>query len=108
MFISDYEYYYIEEDEPRYLLFSVVMYTSIALISIEMLVTLYGPVIKDDPLRWHTLNYCCWNCFQIIIFANCADESEFKDFLHNEYISGNCNEIQRMTLSLYYLCKTFL
>uniref|UniRef100_A0A914XTK6 Uncharacterized protein n=1 Tax=Panagrolaimus superbus TaxID=310955 RepID=A0A914XTK6_9BILA len=107
---DDYEYeYYNDPNEepppPRHLLFTVIMYGSVACIVIELLVTLYGPVIRDSPLRWHTLNYCCWNCFQIIIYANCAEESPFEKFLSNSYITGNCNKIQQMTLAIYYHCK---
>uniref|UniRef100_A0AC34GYU0 Uncharacterized protein n=1 Tax=Panagrolaimus sp. ES5 TaxID=591445 RepID=A0AC34GYU0_9BILA len=100
----EYEYYNNEEEPapPRHLLFTVIMYAGVACIVIELLVTLYGPVIRDSPLRWHTLNYCCWNCFQIIIYANCAEESPFEKFLKNTYITGNCNKIQQMTLAIYY------
>ena len=99
---TEYDYYTAPEEAPRPLLFTGIMYASCAFIVILMLVTLLGPIIKDCPLRWHTLNFCCWNCFQVLIFANCGDESEFSKFLKNDYIDENCVEIQIMTLAVFY------
>uniref|UniRef100_A0A914Y275 Uncharacterized protein n=1 Tax=Panagrolaimus superbus TaxID=310955 RepID=A0A914Y275_9BILA len=102
---DDYEYKdygSVEVPKSKILLFTIVLWTSVILIVVQTLVTIYGPHLPDHPLRWHTLNYSCWNCFQLIVFANCVEESEFKTFLYNSYLTENCEPIQKMTLTVYY------
>ncbi|KAE9550649.1 hypothetical protein FO519_006143 [Halicephalobus sp. NKZ332] len=90
-----------EPPKPRYLLFGVMMALSCIVILIQIAATILIPTLPDLPIRWHTLNYCCWNIFQLLIFANCASESSLQRFLKNTYISDNCADIQRMTLSIF-------
>uniref|UniRef100_A0AC34Q5D0 Uncharacterized protein n=1 Tax=Panagrolaimus sp. JU765 TaxID=591449 RepID=A0AC34Q5D0_9BILA len=100
------DYYYNSateaESHPRYLLFSCVMILSAIVTFIQIFATIYCPHLADLPIRWHTLNCSCWNVFQLLIFANCASESSFNKFLKNQFITDNCLDIQRMTLSIFY------
>ena len=81
------------------------MILSAITLGIQILATIFIPTLPDLPIRWHTLNYSCWNVFQLLVFANCASESSWADFLQNDYITDNCSDIQRMTLSIFMSCK---
>ena len=108
---DDYYYYYntdVDDEEEPYEIFAITMCASAILIVVQIFITIFGPVMKDLPIRWHTLNYCCWNVFQLIVFSNCTEASVFKSYLKNSWIESNCDDVQVMTLSIFICCKLVL
>ncbi|KAE9555791.1 hypothetical protein FO519_001005 [Halicephalobus sp. NKZ332] len=100
---------YSEDEEPPqpYVLFDVFMSISAITIGLQILITIFSPRMRDLPIRWHTLNYCCWNVFQLIIFSNCTEASGLQNYLANSWIAENCDSVQVMTLSVF-LCSMIL
>ena len=93
------------EQKPPYEVYTLAMFLSAFLIVLQILITIFAPKMRDLPIRWHTLNYSCWNVYQLIVYSNCAENSGIKHYIQNSWIEENCDRVQLMTLSIFFCCK---